>query len=61
MADYAVDISKAVSRVQGINFSEDVSPVWEMVDIVTKMIKSAIEAIMAMLIMPMKYVIWMIE
>ncbi len=44
MADYAVDISKAVSRVQGINFSEDVSPVWEMVDIVTKMIKSAIEA-----------------
>jgi len=44
MADYAVDISKAVSRVQGVNFSEDVSPVWEMVDIVTKMIKSAIEA-----------------
>lgn len=44
MADYAVDISKAVSKVQGVNFSEDVSPVWEMVDIVTKMIKSAIEA-----------------
>lgn len=44
MADYAVDISKAVSRVVGVNFSEEISPVWEMVDIVTKMIRGAIEA-----------------
>lgn len=44
MADYAVDISKAVSRVVGVNFSEEISSVWEMVDIVTKMIRGAIEA-----------------
>ncbi|MBU5454005.1 phosphate signaling complex protein PhoU [Caproiciproducens sp. MSJ-32] len=44
MADYAVDISKAVSRVVGVNFSEEISPVWEMVDILTKMIRGAIEA-----------------
>lgn len=44
MADYAVDISKAVSRVVGVNFSEEISPIWEMVDIVTKMIRGAIEA-----------------
>ena len=44
MADYAVDICKIVPMVKGVDFSEDISPVWELVDIVTNMIKLAIEA-----------------
>lgn len=44
IADYAVDICKIVSRVEGVSFSEEISPIWEMVDIVRSMIKTAIEA-----------------
>lgn len=44
IADYAVDICKIVSRVEGVSFSEEISPIWEMVDIVRNMIKTAIEA-----------------
>ncbi|GAB6169985.1 phosphate signaling complex protein PhoU [Clostridium carnis] len=44
MADYAVDICKIVSRVQGVNFSREIEPVWQMVDIIIEMIKSAVEA-----------------
>lgn len=44
MADYAVDICKIVPMVKGVDFSDDISPVWELVDIVTNMIKLAIEA-----------------
>lgn len=44
IADYAVDICKIVSRVEGVSFSEEISPIWEMVDIVRNMIKIAIEA-----------------
>lgn len=44
MADYAVDICKIVPMVKGVDFSEDISPVWELVEIVTNMIKLAIEA-----------------
>lgn len=44
IADYAVDICKIVSRIEGVSFSEEISPIWEMVDIVRNMIKTAIEA-----------------
>lgn len=44
IADYAVDICKIVKRVEGVSFSEEISPIWEMVDIVRSMIKTAIEA-----------------
>ncbi|WP_300383145.1 phosphate signaling complex protein PhoU [Clostridium sp.] len=44
IADYAVDICKIVKRVEGVSFSEEISPIWEMVDIVRNMIKTAIEA-----------------
>ncbi|MBE6053211.1 MAG: phosphate signaling complex protein PhoU [Clostridium sartagoforme] len=44
MADYAVDICKIVPRVEGVNFSDEISPIWELVDIINDMIKLAIEA-----------------
>ncbi|WP_066893929.1 phosphate signaling complex protein PhoU [Clostridium nigeriense] len=44
MADYAVDICKIVPRVKGVDFSEEIAPVWELVDIINNMIKLAIEA-----------------
>lgn len=44
IADYAVDICKIVRRVEGVSFAEEISPIWEMVDIVRSMIKTAIEA-----------------
>ncbi len=44
MADYAVDICKIVPRVKGVDFSEEVAPIWELVDIVNNMIKLSIEA-----------------
>ena len=44
MADYAVDICKIVPRVRGVDFSDDIAPVWELVDIINNMIKLAIEA-----------------
>ncbi|MGG7057506.1 phosphate signaling complex protein PhoU [Clostridium nigeriense] len=44
MADYAVDICKIVPRVKGVDFSDDIAPIWELVDIINNMIKLAIEA-----------------
>lgn len=44
MADYAVDICKIVPRVKGVDFSNEIAPVWQIVDIITSMIKLAIEA-----------------
>lgn len=44
MADYAVNICKIVPRIKGLDFSEEIAPIWEMVDIVTRMIKLSIEA-----------------
>lgn len=44
IADYAVDICKIVKRIEGVSFAEEISPIWEMVDIVRSMIKTAIEA-----------------
>ena len=44
MADYAVDICKIVPRVKGVGFSEEIAPIWELVDLVNSMIKLAIEA-----------------
>ena len=44
MADYAVDICKIVPRVSGVEFSDEIAPVWELVDIVNNMIKLSIEA-----------------
>ena len=44
MADYAVDICKIVPRVKGVSFSDEIAPIWELVDIVNNMIKLSIEA-----------------
>lgn len=44
MADYAVDICKIVPRVKGVNFSNEIAPIWQIVDIIISMIKLAIEA-----------------
>lgn len=44
MADYAVDICKIVPRVKGVDFSNEIAPVWQIVDIITNMIKLSIEA-----------------
>lgn len=44
MADYAVDICKIVPRVKGVNFSDEIAPIWELVDIINNMIKLSIEA-----------------
>lgn len=44
MADYAVDICKIVPRVKGVNFSNEIAPIWQIVDIIISMIKLSIEA-----------------
>lgn len=44
MADYAVDICKIVPRVKGVDFSEEIAPIWALVDIINNMIKLSIEA-----------------
>ena len=44
MADYAVDICKIVPRIKVVNFSDEITPIWELVDIVNNMIKLSIEA-----------------
>jgi len=45
MADHAVDIAKITTKLEGVTLSDDVmNRIWEMVDIVTSMIKKAIEA-----------------
>ena len=44
MADYAVDICKIVPRVKGVDFSHEIAPIWDLVDIINNMIKLSIEA-----------------
>ena len=44
MADYAVDICKIVPRVKGVDFSDEIAPIWELVDIINNMIRSSVEA-----------------
>ena len=44
MADYAVDICKIVPRIKGVDFSDEIAPIWELVDIINNMIKLSIEA-----------------
>ena len=47
MADYAVDICKIAKRVEGDILGEECEPIWQMVDILRKMIKKSIEAFVA--------------
>ena len=47
MADYAVDICKIAKRVEGDILGEECQPIWQMVDILRKMIKKSIEAFVA--------------
>ena len=44
IADHAVDICKVAKRIKGINIEIETAPLWEMVDIVSKMIREAVEA-----------------
>ena len=44
MADYAVDIGKIAQRVELDILGEECEPVWQMVDILRKMIKRSLEA-----------------
>ena len=44
MADYAVDICKGAQRVELDILGEECEPVWQMVDILRKMIKRSLEA-----------------
>ena len=44
MADYAVDICKITQRVELDILGEECEPVWQMVDILRKMIKRSLEA-----------------
>ena len=47
MADYAVDICKIAQRVELDVLGEECEPIWQMVDILRKMIKKSIEAFVA--------------
>ena len=47
MADYAVDICKITKRVELDILGEECEPIWEMVDILRKMINKSIEAFVA--------------
>lgn len=47
MADYAVDICKITKRVEFDVLGEECDPIWQMVDILRKMIKKSIEAFVA--------------
>lgn len=47
MADYAVDICKIAKRVESDVLGEECDPIWEMVDILRKMINKSIEAFVA--------------
>lgn len=44
IADHAVDICKITKRIKGISIEIETAPLWEMVDIVSKMIRQAVEA-----------------
>ena len=47
MADYAVDICKIAKRVELDVLGEECNPIWQMVDILRKMINKSIEAFVA--------------
>lgn len=47
MADYAVDICKITKRVELDILGEECEPIWQMVDILRKMINKSIEAFVA--------------
>lgn len=47
MADYAVDICKITKRVELDVLGEECEPIWQMVDILRKMINKSIEAFVA--------------
>ncbi|MBS4958200.1 MAG: phosphate signaling complex protein PhoU [Clostridium sp.] len=47
MADYAVDICKIAKRVESDVLGEECDPIWQMVDILRKMINKSIEAFVA--------------
>ena len=47
MADYAVDICKITKRVESDVLGEECDPIWQMVDILRKMINKSIEAFVA--------------
>ena len=47
MADYAVDICKIAKRVEPDVLGEECEPIWQMVDILRKMINKSIEAFVA--------------
>ena len=47
MADYAVDICKIAQRVELDVLGEECDPIWQMVDILRKMINKSIEAFVA--------------
>lgn len=47
MADYAVDICKIAKRVELDVLGEECEPIWQMVDILRKMINKSIEAFVA--------------
>lgn len=47
MADYAVDICKIAKRVESDVLGEECEPIWQMVDILRKMINKSIEAFVA--------------
>lgn len=47
MADYAVDICKITKRVESDVLGEECAPIWQMVDILRKMINKSIEAFVA--------------
>lgn len=44
MADHAVDVCKIVKRLNGVNFLDEITPIWRMGDIIIEMIKLSIEA-----------------
>ncbi|MBS6185201.1 MAG: phosphate signaling complex protein PhoU [Clostridium celatum] len=47
MADYAVDICKITKRVESDVLGEECEPIWQMIDILRKMINKSIEAFVA--------------
>ena len=60
MADYAVDICKIVPRIKGVDFSDEIAPIWDLVDIINNMIKYLLKhLLMEMIMQPMRFVAWM--
>ena len=61
MADYAVDICKIAKRVEGDILGEECQPIWQMVDILRKMITVPYMKIDEPMMQHMKYVRWMMK